>query len=88
MTWNNQIEIRIVENRWRKSDKAPHEIGTVEFPDGTKYEVILWNRVSKDGNPYKSGTLKLPDPRYAQRDQQPQQPRQQGGGRNQVEVDF
>lgn len=85
MTYNNQIEIRLFENNKKKSEKSPHEIGTVEFPDGTKYDVALWNKVSKNGNPYKSGTLKLPDPKYAPRDQQP---RQQGGGRNQVEVDF
>lgn len=89
MTWNNQIEITIFENNRRTHDRAPHEIGTVEFPDGTKYEVAIWNRVSKSGNPFKSGTLKLPDPKYAPREQR-------GGysgaaptrGRNAVEVDF
>lgn len=69
MTWNNQIEITIFENNRRTSDKAPHETGTVEFPDGTKYEVAIWNRVSKNGNPFKSGVLRLPDAKYAQRPQ-------------------
>jgi len=64
-TYNNQIEIVIFQNNKRKSDKAPHETGTVTFPDGTKYDVAIWNRVSKNGNPFKSGTLKLPDPKYA-----------------------
>jgi uncharacterized protein (DUF736 family) len=64
-TYNNQIEIVLFTNNKRKSDKAPHETGTVTFPDGTKYDVAVWNRVSKAGNPFKSGTLKLPDPKYA-----------------------
>lgn len=58
-TYNNQIEIVIFQNNKRKSDKAPHETGTVTFPDGTKYEVAIWNKVSKAGNPFKSGLLKL-----------------------------
>jgi uncharacterized protein (DUF736 family) len=70
-TYNNQIEIVLFANNKRKSDKAPHETGTVTFPDGTKYDVAVWNRVSKNGNPFKSGTLKLPDPRFAEK---------QGGG--------
>lgn len=63
-TYNNQIEIVLFTNNKRKSDKAPHETGTVTFPDGTKYDVAIWNRMSKNGNPFKSGTLKLPDPKY------------------------
>lgn len=59
MTYNNQIEIVLFENTKRSSDKAPMETGTVEFPDGTKYDVALWHKVSKNGNPFKSGTLKL-----------------------------
>lgn len=58
-TYNNQIEIVLFENTKRKSDKSPQETGTVTFPDGTKYEVALWHKVSKNGNPFKSGTLKL-----------------------------
>lgn len=85
MTYNNQIEIRIFENNKRKSDKSPNEVGTVEFPDGTKYDVALWSKVSKNGNPYKAGTLKLPDPKYAPRDRNEGSPTT---GRNAVEVDF
>lgn len=98
MTWNNQIEITIFENTRRSNEKAPHETGFVEFPDGTKYEVALWNNVSKGGEPYKKGTLKLPDPQYAQRRSggAPQTRAPQRGhsgaapttGRNAVEVDF
>ena len=69
MTWNNQIEITIFENIKRANDRAPHETGTVEFPDGTKYEVAIWNRVSKNGNPFKSGVLRLPDAKFAPRAQ-------------------
>lgn len=59
MTYNNQIEIVLFENTKRSNEKAPMETGTVEFPDGTKYDVALWHKVSKNGNPFKSGTLKL-----------------------------
>jgi hypothetical protein len=88
-TYNNQIEIVIFTNNKRKSDKAPHETGTVTFPDGTKYEVALWNRISKAGNPFKSGTLKLDNGRY-NNDQgsgagAPQVPTTPTGG---VKVDF
>lgn len=87
MTWNNQIEITLFENNRRTNEKAPHETGTVEFPDGTKYEVAIWNRVSKNGNPFKSGVLRLPDPKYAPREHGARQ-----GGQpprsNKVEVDF
>lgn len=68
-TYNNQIEIVLFANNKARSEKAPSETGTVTFPDGTKYEVAIWNKVSKNGNPFKSGVLKLPDPN-----------RQQGGG--------
>lgn len=89
MTYNNQIQIVLFDNTARrKSDKAPDEVGTVEFPDGTKYEVSIWSRVSKNGNPFKSGVLKLPDPKYARREEGPRgAPRSSGPG-NQVEVDF
>lgn len=80
MTYNNQIEIVLFENTNRKSDKQPHKRGTVEFPDGTKYEVALWSKVSKAGNPFEAGVLRLPDPKY--------QPRDGGTSRNKVEVDF
>lgn len=65
-TYNNQIEIVLFSNNKRKSDKAPHETGTVTFPDGTKYEVAIWNKVSKAGNPFKSGTLKLDTGKFSQ----------------------
>lgn len=61
MTWNNQIEITIFTNTRRTNPKAPSETGTVEFPDGTKYQVALWERVSKKGTPFKTGTLTLDD---------------------------
>ena len=70
-TYNNQIEIVIFQNNKRKSDKAPHETGTVTFPDGTKYEVAIWNKVSKAGNPFKSGVLKLDTGKYGQGNNEP-----------------
>lgn len=76
MNDTNVIQIVLFENNRRSSDKQPHETGTVTFPDGTKYEVAIWNRVSKNGNPFKSGVLKLPDPKYA------------GRGNDRVNVDF
>lgn len=81
-TYNGQIEIILFDNAGATNPKAPHETGTVTFPDGTKYEVAIWNKVSKNGNPFKSGTLKLPDPKYA---------KPQGGAprrSKQVDVDF
>lgn len=82
-TYNNQIEIVIFANNKRKSDKAPHKTGTVTFPDGTKYDVAIWNKVSKAGNPFEAGVLKLPDPRFAGNNGGGRAP--QGGG---VDVDF
>lgn len=64
-TYNNQIEIVLFTNTKKKSDKSPSKTGTVTFPDGTKYEVAIWNKVSKNGNPFEAGTLKLPNPQYA-----------------------
>jgi len=63
-TYNNQIEIILFENTRATSGKAPSKTGTVTFPDGTKYEVAIWNKVSKSGNPFEAGVLKLPDPKY------------------------
>lgn len=87
MTYNNQIEIVLFDNNRKQSDKSPDKTGTVEFPDGTKYEVALWNRVSKNGNPFMSGSLKLPNPKYAPREQGARQGGQPPRG-NRVEVDF
>lgn len=81
-TYNGQIEIVLFDNNRATSPKAPQETGTVTFPDGTKYDVAIWHKVSKNGNPFKSGVLKLPDPKY-QRDEAPR-----GGRGNQVNVDF
>lgn len=64
-TYNNQIEIVLFTNTKKKSEKSPGKTGTVTFPDGTKYEVAIWNKVSKNGNPFEAGVLKLPDPKYA-----------------------
>ena len=64
-TYNNQIEIVLFTNTKKKSDKSPAKTGTVTFPDGTKYEVAIWNKVSKNGNPFEAGVLKLPDPKFA-----------------------
>lgn len=80
-TYKNQIEIIIFTNNKRKSDKAPHKTGTVKFPDGTTYDVAIWNKVSKNGNPFEAGVLKLPNPQFQNR----------GGGASgggAVEVDF
>lgn len=64
-TYNNQIEIVLFENTRATSAKAPSKTGTVTFPDGTKYDVAIWSKVSKNGTPFESGVLKLPDPKYA-----------------------
>lgn len=64
-TYNGQIEIVLFHNTKKKSEKSPSKTGTVTFPDGTKYEVAIWNKVSKNGNPFEAGTLKLPDPKFA-----------------------
>ncbi len=65
VTYNNQIEIALYDKVDRKTEKYPNEFGYVTFPDGTKYEVSIWHRVSKNGTPYRSGVLKLQDPKYA-----------------------
>jgi|GEM_PF-1355889 len=64
-TYNNQIEIVLFDNNRATNPKAPQETGTVTFPDGTKYQVALWHRVSKNGNPFKSGMLKMDDGKYS-----------------------
>ena len=66
MTYQNRIEVILFNNNKKTSDKHPTETGTVEFPDGTKYQLALWNKVSKNGTPFKSGFLTLPDPKYQQ----------------------
>lgn len=86
-TFNNQIEILISPNKFRNHPKSPDEVGTVTFPDGTQYEVAIWNRVSsRDGSTFKSGVLRLPNPQYANRNQQKQQSQQPESGA--VNVDF
>lgn len=88
-TYNNQIEIVLFDNNKRKSDKAPHKTGTVTFPDGTKYDVAIWNKVSKAGNPFQAGVLKLPDPRFANNNSGNSGGGYQGGnGGGAVDVDF
>lgn len=84
-TYNNQIEIVIFQNNKRKSDKAPHETGTVTFPDGTKYEVAIWNKVSKAGNPFKSGNLKL---QTGERGRNEPDSERSSGGYQPAQVDF
>lgn len=78
-TYNNQIEIVLFENTRAANAKAPQETGTVTFPDGTKYQVALWHKVSKNGNPFKSGVLKLDDGKYSNN---------RGNGGGEVKVDF
>lgn len=85
-TYNGQIEIVIFQNNKAKSEKAPQETGTVTFPDGTKYEVALWNKVSKNGNPFKSGVLKLDNGERAQYKSNDGGGNQSRGGS--VHVDF
>lgn len=82
-TYQNQIQIVLFDNN-SSNEKAPVQRGTVEFPDGTKYEVALWNKVSKNGNPFKSGTLKLLDPNAQQGYRKTDNP----GRPARVQVDF
>lgn len=83
-TYNNQIEIVLFENTRATSGKAPHKTGTVTFPDGTKYEVAVWSKVSKSGTPFESGVLRLPDPKYARNNQRGGQQ----GGYGEQDVPF
>lgn len=78
MTYQNQIEIVLFTNTRKKNPKAPDSSGSVEFPDGTKYDVALWNRVSKNGTPFQSGQLKIAQDRGSSG----------GTGGGQVNVDF
>jgi len=83
-TYNNQIEIILFENNRATSPKAPTRTDTVTFPDGTKYEVAHCNKVSKNGNPFEAGVLKLPDPKYAAMSSAPRQRRDEGFGEQDV----
>lgn len=84
-TYQNQIQIVLFDNDKKGNEKAPVMKGIVEFPDGTKYEVAVWERVSKNGNPFKSGILKLMDPNAPQGSYRPANT---GGRPAPVQVDF
>lgn len=77
-TYNNQIEIVVFDNNRATHPKAPQKTGVVTFPDGSKYEVALWQRKGKSGTEFLAGTLK------------PQtNPMERGGSSNdRVNVDF
>lgn len=78
----NEIQIIVFQNKQKKNPKGPDATGKVTFPDGTEYEVAMWNRVSKNGNPFQSGTLRAPNQQY-QKTPTPSAPKS-----NEVEVDF
>lgn len=60
------IEVVAFTNSRKKSEKAPDITGTITFNEavvieaGTKFDLALWNRVSKGGNPFMSGVAKPP----------------------------
>jgi uncharacterized protein (DUF736 family) len=43
-------------NNKRKSDKSPHYTGTIN-KDGVKYNFSMWEKTSKNGNPFFSGKI-------------------------------
>jgi hypothetical protein len=79
---SNEIQIVLFQNKQKKNPKGPDATGSVTFPDGTKYEVALWNRVSKNGNAFQSGLLRLPNQTQAPRSSAP------APKSNEVEIDF
>lgn len=58
------IEVVAFSNNKKRSEKAPDVTGTITFNEacvieaGTKMDIALWNRISKNGNPFQSGVIK------------------------------
>lgn len=58
------IEVVAFSNTRKKNEKQPDVTGTITFNEavvieaGTKFDLALWNRVSKAGNPFQSGVVK------------------------------
>ena len=82
---NKQITIAVFENTRRKADNHPTKNVVVTFPDGTKFEGGLWEKESKTGLDYLSGTLRPAEEReqFARRDVPSRAPKQVSD-----EVDF
>lgn len=89
-TPTNEITITLFQNTTKKNPKGPDAAGKVVFPDGTEYEVALWNRVSKNGLAYQGGVLRVPNPEFQkQEDQRSSYQRPAPAAKsNEVEVDF
>lgn len=60
------IEVVAFTNTRKKSEKQPDVTGTLTFNEavvieaGTKFDIAMWNRISKGGNPFMSGVVKPP----------------------------
>ena len=52
-----KIQVSVFTNNRKKSEKSPDFSGEVQFPDGRKMEIALWNAVSKGGMPYMRGHI-------------------------------
>ena len=52
-----KIQVSVFTNNRKKSEKSPDYSGEVEFPDGRKMEIALWNAVCKGGLPYMRGHI-------------------------------
>lgn len=66
------VNVVLFDNNRRASEKAPTQTGKITFNEpmtfqaGETLDVALWNWTSKTtGTPYRSGTAKRPDPKYA-----------------------
>lgn len=77
-TYNNQIEIVVFNNNRATNPKAPQKTGVVTFPDGSKYDVALWERKGKSGTEFLAGVLKP----------QTDRPSNNGSSNDRVNVDF
>ena len=71
------ITIAVFANDQRGNDKAPTERVIIEFPDGTRLEGGLWEKVSSKGTHYKSGTLSRPQEKEQRAERRAPQPKQQ-----------
>ena len=58
------IEVVAFTNTRKKTEKQPDVTGTITFNEacvieaGTKFDLAMWNRISKGGNPFQSGVIK------------------------------
>ncbi len=65
---------QIWKNRNKSGDKHPDYRGEVEMPDGSRMEIALWERTTKNGNAYFYAKASVPRERGQEQPAPPPQP--------------